>query len=178
MNTIGKKTLIVGCGGAGKSYLAARLGQITRIPVVHLDKLYWLPDWVTRSAEEFDGILNEICTQDSYIMDGNYMRTMPRRLKDADTVLWLDFSTIACVFGVLSRIRKNRGRVREDMGEGCPERFDLDFMRWIVGFRKNTRPKIVAAIADARARGVKVTVLKSRRQVNAFIKATAKRYAK
>ena len=45
-----ERILIIGCGGAGKSTLARRLGEKTGLPVVHLDKLYWRPGWqhVTR----------------------------------------------------------------------------------------------------------------------------------
>ena len=41
-----KRILILGCGGAGKSTLARRLGAATGLPVVHLDGLYWQPGWV------------------------------------------------------------------------------------------------------------------------------------
>lgn len=171
MNAIGKKTLIIGCGGSGKSYLSTRLGELTGIPVIHLDRLYWLPGWVTRSGEEFDAILSEQCGRDEFIMDGNFMHTLPQRLKVADAVIWLDFSSAACVWGVLSRVRKYRGKVRPDMGDGCPERFSADFIKWVFNFRKNTRPKIVSALKEAQLRGVRVTVLKNRREVNRMIKA-------
>ena len=41
-----KRILILGCGGAGKSTLARRLGAATGLPVVHLDGLYWQPGWL------------------------------------------------------------------------------------------------------------------------------------
>ncbi len=173
---LGKKTVIVGCGGSGKSYLAARLGEITGIEVVHLDRLYWLPGWVTRSKEEFDGMLEKVYEKDSYIMDGNFMRTMERRVGEADTVIWLDFPTLACIRGVISRVISYRGNVRPDMGDGCPERFDPSFMKWIVDFRKTTRPKIINIVDRARKRGLSVTVLRSRCEVNSFIADTEKQY--
>lgn len=174
MDSIGKKTLIIGCGGSGKSYLASRLGEITEIPVVHLDRLYWLPGWVTRERDEFEAILEDVYAKDTFIMDGNFMRTLPRRLEESDAVIWLDFSSVACITGVISRVLKNRGRVRPDMGDGCPERFSADFIKWVLNFRKNTRPKIVSYLDDARSRGVHVTVFKNRREVNEFIESVGR----
>lgn len=171
MSIIGKKTLIIGCGGSGKSYLASRLGEMTGIPVIHLDRLYWLPGWVTREKDDFEAILEEEYARDTFIIDGNFMRTLPRRLQEADSVIWLDFSTAACIAGVISRVIKNRGRVRPDMGDGCPEHFSTDFIKWVWSFRKHTRPKIVSQLEKAKSRGVRVTVFKRRREVNEFIRS-------
>jgi adenylate kinase family enzyme len=38
-----KRVLILGPGASGKSTLAARLGEITGIPVIELDKFFWQP---------------------------------------------------------------------------------------------------------------------------------------
>ncbi len=43
-----KKILIIGCGGSGKSTLARQMGEKFALPVVHLDKIYWLPNWVKK----------------------------------------------------------------------------------------------------------------------------------
>lgn len=168
-SAIGRKICIIGCGGSGKSYLADVIGRRLYIEVTHLDRLFWLPGWKTRDKTEFDAMCEEIYLRDSFIIDGNFNRTMPRRIEVTDTVVWLDFSTLACVFGVLSRIVKNYGRVRPDMGDGCPERFDGEFLRWILTFRKKRRPDIVKLTDAARQNGKNVIVLKNRREVNEFL---------
>ncbi len=165
----GRRICIVGCGGSGKSYLSDILGTILDIDVLHLDKIFWLPGWVTRNKCEFDSICEDYYLHESFIIDGNYSRTLPRRIDAADTVIWLDFSTLACMLGVLTRIMKNHGRVRSDMGDGCPERFDLEFIRWILNFRRDQRPKLKSAIENAAAKGTSVIIFKNRRQVNGFI---------
>ena len=35
------------------------------------------------------------------------------------------------------------GRRRPDMAEGCPERFDLKFLLYVLNFGKNHRPKLL-----------------------------------
>ena len=122
-----ERIIIIGCGGAGKSTLARKLGEVLDLPVVHLDKLFWKPGWVETSHEEFDALLAQELAKDHWIMDGNFNRTMPERMKRCDTIIYLDFSRFACLMGVLKRVITTYGKVRPDMGEGCPERIDLEF---------------------------------------------------
>jgi hypothetical protein len=40
------------------------------------------------------------------------------------------------------------GRVRPDLAPGCPERFDGEFLRFIWNFNANSRPQIMAMLAE------------------------------
>ena len=162
-----KRVLIIGCGGAGKSTLARRLGQKTGLPVVHLDRLFWKPGWVERTPEEFDPILRRELEKDEWIMDGNFNRTLPERLTYCDTVIYLDFSPVTCLLGVLKRVITNYGTVRPDMGEGCPERFDLGFLKWVWTFRKNKGQQYHDLLGQVRH--AHVVILKNRREVRRFL---------
>lgn len=162
-----ERIMIIGCGGAGKSTLARQLGEKTGLPVVHLDKLFWKPGWVSLSREEFDQVHQEAISRERWIIDGNFDRTIPQRLSRCDTVLYLDFSRWACVMGVAKRILTTYGTVREDMGEGCPERFDLEFLKWVWDFNKNKRQKNYRLLEEAE--GVEVIILKNRREVKRFL---------
>ena len=162
-----ERIIIIGCGGAGKSTLAQQLGKITGLPVVHLDKLFWHSGWVESTREEIDEkILCEL-QKERWIMDGNYMRTLPQRLDHCDAVIYLDFSRIACLLGVAKRIITTYGTVRSDMAEGCPERFDLDFLKWVWNFNKTKREKVYRMLNEAE--GIETIVLKNRRAVKWFL---------
>lgn len=162
-----ERIMIIGCGGAGKSTLARQLGEKTGLPVVHLDKLFWKPGWESLSQEEFDQVHQEAISRERWIIDGNFDRTIPQRLSRCDTVLYLDFSRWACVMGVAKRVLTTYGTVREDMGEGCPERFDLEFLKWVWDFNKNKRQKNYRLLEEAE--GVEVIILKNRREVKRFL---------
>ena len=164
-----ERVIIIGCGGAGKSTLARALGEKTGLPVVHLDKLFWKPGWVESTREEIDEKIDEAMDEPRWIMDGNYNRTMPRRLERCDAVIYLDFSRLACVAGVFKRVLTTYGKVRPDMGEGCPERFDWEFLQWIWHFNKKHRRRYLQMLSELE--GKEVYILKNRREVKQFLES-------
>ena len=163
-----ERVVIIGCGGAGKSTLARSLGEKTGLPVVHLDKLFWKPGWVESTREEIDGIIQWEIRKDRWIIDGNYNRTLTMRMERCDTVIYLDFSRFACLWGVMKRILTTHGTVRPDMGDGCPERFDLEFLKWVWNFNKTKRKQYYELLNSLEDKNV--IILRSRREVNAFVK--------
>ena len=162
-----QRVMIIGCGGAGKSTLARRLGEKLSIPVVHLDKLFWKPGWVESSKEELDEKIRAEMAKPRWILDGNYNRTMKERIAHCDTVIYLDFSRFACLMGVAKRILTTYGTVRPDMGEGCPERFDPDFLKWVWNYNRDKRENNYRLLNEAE--GTTTIVLKNRRMVKRFL---------
>lgn len=162
-----KRIIIIGCGGAGKSTLARQLGEKLGLPVVHLDKLFWKPGWVQVSQEEFDDLHRMELAKDRWIMDGNFNRTMPERIARCDTIIYLDFSRFACLRGVLKRVLTTYGTVRPDMGEGCPERIDWEFLKWVWNFNKNKRQRYYQLLNEVTH--AETIVLKNRRAVKRFL---------
>ena len=164
-----ERILIIGCGGAGKSTLARQLGDKLQIPVVHLDKLFWKPGWVEETPEEFDRKLAVELENPRWIMDGNFNRTMPQRVAKCDTIIYLDFSRVACLLGVLKRVITTYGTVRPDMGEGCPERVDLEFLKWVWNYNRDKRERNYQLLNEAE--NVETIVLKNRRMVRCFMQS-------
>ena len=164
-----ERILIIGCGGAGKSTMARQLGDKLQIPVVQLDKLFWKPGWVESSREEIDAKIMAEMAKPQWIMDGNYNRTLAERMRHCDTIIYLDFSRFACLMGVLKRVITTYGTVRPDMGEGCPERFDGEFLQWVWNYNKNKRESNYRLLNEATH--AETIVLKNRRAVKKFLKS-------
>lgn len=144
-----KRILITGCGGAGKSTLARRIGERFGLPVVHLDRLWWLPGWVERERPDFDRLLSAELDKPAWVIDGNFSRTFAWRLEHADLCLYLDFDLETCMQGVYDRWKEYDGRTRPDMTEGCPERVDSEFEVWIRDFNVKTRPFMLEKIKQS-----------------------------
>ena len=133
-----RKILILGNGGAGKSTFAADMGRAFSLPVVHLDRLWWLPGWVNRTQEEFDALLCRELAKPAWVMDGNYHRTLALRLAAADAAVFLDIPAAECLRSARLRAEQYAGRTRPDMADGCPERVDAEFEAFIDRYSSET----------------------------------------
>ena len=140
-----QRILVMGSSGSGKSTFARRLSEITGIPTVSLDALYWKPSWVPSDATEFGQRVTEAAGQSRWIFDGNYTRHGAGDLRRnvADTVIWFDLPRRTCVVGILTRIGRSYGRVRPEMAEGCPEQIDTEFFKYVWTYRQRQRPKLL-----------------------------------
>ena len=163
-----ERVMIIGCGGAGKSTLARKLGEKTGLPVVHLDQIYWEPgNWKHLEKPEFERRLAVELEKPRWILDGNFNRTMEVRLERCDTVIYLDFPRLVCLKNWLGRVIQNWGHHRPDMTPGCNEWIDPEFVKWIWNFNKQNRARYYALLNDAKDK--QVIILKSRRQVQKFL---------
>ena len=162
-----ERILIIGCSGSGKTTLARKLGEKLKLPVVHLDRLWWTGNWENVTREEFDARLSEELEKPRWIIDGNYNRTMPQRLEKCDTVIYLDFNRFVCLWGAVKRVIRGYGKTRPDMGGNCPERFDWEFICWIWNYNKSNREKNYGLLRGTE--GIQVFLLKNRRAVNQFL---------
>ena len=139
-----KRVAIVGSGGVGKSTFAEELGRRTGISVVHLDRHFWKPNWVPTPREEWVDLQVGLLSGDSWIADGNYGGTLDVRLSRADTVIVLTLPRWQCSWRALKRSLQHRGQ--EIQAEGCPEHFDLKFLRWVWHYPTDSRPRLDQAI--------------------------------
>jgi len=163
-----RRIMIIGPPGAGKSTLALVLSAVLGLPAVHLDQMFWQPGWVPRDGAAFAALLGAAQAQPCWIMEGNYARSLPERLRLADLVIWLDYGRWICLFRVLWRLVRTYGRTRADMAPGCRERFDLEFLRYIWSFPRVERPRLVAAV-EADGGRAHVVMLHSSSQTARFL---------
>jgi len=160
-----RRVAVLGSSGAGKSTLSVALGAATGLPVVHLDKEHWQPGWTEPDRDVWNARLAELAAAPEWIIDGQYGASLSVRLQRADLAIFLDLPTPVCLWRVGRRVVANYGRVRPDMGEGCPEQFSLEFLHFVATFRRLQRPKVVAALRES---GVKTVWLRSRGEQAAF----------
>ena len=162
---------VIGSGGAGKSTLARRLGERLGIPVVHLDKLFWRPGWTRSPQAQFEAKVREAVAGTRWILDGNFGSTQHIVFAAADTIVWLDFPRVVCLYRVIKRLITYRGRTRPDLPQGCPETLDFEFLEWVLTFPEEGRQRIIAKLA-ARPRDQRLIVLRNPAEVERFLAAT------
>lgn len=121
-----KKILVIGSCGAGKTYFADILSNRLNRPVVHLDHLFWLPDWTPQNQDIFDQHLKAELEKPEWIIDGNYNRTLPLRLQFADTVIHLSYNRWICLYRIVKRQFS-----QSPQAAGCSAKIDFSFL-WYV----------------------------------------------
>lgn len=160
----GKKILILGCCGSGKSYFSRELAHATGLPLYHLDKIRWRTDWTFMPREEFIPIIEKIMQEEKWIIDGNYLSTMELRLAYADTVFYFDIPTEEC----LANVEARKGKTRSDMPDGMTDRDDPEFIGFIENFKSETAPQVEALLEKF---GGEIIVFKSRADKDEYLRS-------
>lgn len=161
---------IIGYSGAGKSTAARMLGEKLGIPVLHLDTVYHMPGWQVRPNEESIDIVSKFMTDnDSWIMDGNYKAIIQQqRFEQSDIIIFFDFDRFTCFCRAFGRYLKYRGKSRPDMTQGCNEKFDLEFARWIL--KDGRTPQKVQGYKNmCQKYADKVVIIRNQRQLDELL---------
>jgi adenylate kinase family enzyme len=148
-----KRVVILGRGASGKSILAIRLGEITGLPVIQLDKLFWQPGLNATPRDRWVTLQESLVADESWIMDGDLgpYDAVEVRLRAADTVLFLDFSLVRCAWRAIRRSRER-----------------ADFWRWLLTYRRKSLPLLMEAIAKHTA-SADLHVFRNPRQLRRFL---------
>lgn len=156
---IGKKILILGCPGSGKSTFAKRLHASTGLPLIHLDKVWWKEDRTHISREEFDRRLESLMQEDAWILDGNYNRTNELRIQACDTVFFLDFPEDVCMQGIVNRV----GQRRSDI-PFVEEQLDPELVKLVQNYKTDNRPRVYSLLKKYPEKNA--IIFKSREQLD------------
>lgn len=146
--------VILGRGGAGKSALARRLGEITGLPVTELDRLFWQDGLNPSEPGRWAARQRELTERAAWIIDGDlgpYDTALDDRLSAASTIVVLDFSFARCAWRTVRRGRERAG-----------------YWRWVWPYRRRYLPAVLRAIT-AHAQHADLHVLHNPAQVRRFI---------
>ncbi|UOQ42804.1 hypothetical protein MUN89_12600 [Halobacillus salinarum] len=162
-----KKIAILGSAGSGKSTLAKILGEKLHVDVLHLDTLFWKPGWKASTIHELKNKQKKFLNKEAWIIDGNYSRVWDERLDQADTIIFLNLPRTLCLLRILNRWRRYRGKIREDLGAGCPEKMDLEFIKYVWNFPEQKSGKILKAMMQ-RTDKAQLLVFNNRKSIQKF----------
>ena len=158
---------IVGGSGSGKSTLCNILSKELGLPAIHLDAINYEPNWVEIDKTERDNMILSKAQDDKWVIDGNYNKTLKERFDKADLIIWLDYSTLKQLHGILKRYFTTRNSERLEI-PGCKERLEPEFIKYVLTYNKKKRPVILDYLKDVPKE--KVLIFKHQKDLNAWLK--------
>ncbi len=155
-----KRVVIFGRGASGKSILAVHLGEITGLPVIELDKVFWRPGLVATPRDQWVEVQERLVKKNGWIMDGDLgpYDAVEVRLRAADTIIFLDFSLVRCAWRAVRRSREH-----------------VDFWLWLLRYRGQSRLALLEAIAN-HAANAKLHVLHNPEALRRFVAEVDRNY--
>lgn len=168
--SVGRRVVVTGLAGSGKSTFAVALAARTGLPVIHLDLAFWRPGWVAPSEAEWRATQRVVLAGDAWIADGNYHETLDLRIELADTLVVLDMPWWRCS----ARALRRGFRMPPELPEGC------DYTVWArlrdewrlagrIWRKRRVEPQRERETIAQHGQNVSVHVLRSRRAVSDFL---------
>jgi adenylate kinase family enzyme len=156
-----KRVVVLGRGAAGKSTLARQLAEMTGLPAIELDKLFWQSSLAPTQHAQWAELQELLAQNDSWILDGDLgpHDIVEVRLRAADTVILLDFGLLRCTWRAVRRARER-----------------ADFWLWVLNYRRDSVPYLRAMIAR-HSPNATVHILRSPTAVKGFLSDIARDYA-
>ena len=169
-SALGRRVIVTGLAGSGKSTFSLALAAKTGLPVIHLDLHFWKPGWVAPSETEWRKKQCDVLAGNAWIADGNYQETLDLRLDCADTVVFLDLPWWLCA----GRAFLRGFRMPSELPEGC------DYSAWLrlrdewrlavrIWRKRRSEPERELEIISRHGQHVTFHVLKSKRAVRKFL---------
>ncbi len=172
-----KKINVVGTSGAGKSTFSKRLAEVLGYPYIEMDKVFWEPNWTEPSNENFLSKLESALNQETWVLDGNFTRTVSVKWEKVDLIIWLDYSFSRTLIQAIKRAI-HRSLTKEELWEGTGNResFRRSFLSkdsiiwWTITTHKKNRLKYESYLVDPKFSHLKFVRLKSNAEAEDFLK--------
>jgi adenylate kinase family enzyme len=162
-----KKIALIGISGSGKSIYSRRLGKVLNLPLIHMDKLFWKGNWREIPEKEYLIAHQAEANKPSWIIEGYIDEKMSIRLKNADLILYLDYSGIRCAWRVVKRWLTHRSQSRPELPKEAFERIGPSFL-WMV-LRRRERKDIERALEQSD--NMKIIRFKSPHQAEVYLQS-------
>ena len=175
---LGRRIVVYGATGSGKTTLARRLGEVLGLGVIELDAIRHDGDWDATPWDEMRTRIEALVASypDGWVSEGNYSRVRDVTLSRADTLISLDLPWRTSFWRLLKRTL-HRAWTRERLYEpnGPRESWRLMFSRnsillWSITNHRRRKRTTAEAIAAAPP-GARIYRLRSSRDVKALLQA-------
>lgn len=111
---------------------------------------------------------NKLCKYSKVDYGWKHQSTLDIRLQRADGIIFLDMPVHLCLFRVLRRIFKYYCLVCPGMPNNCRERFDINFLKYVIQYNKVSKKRLLLTINENRPI-IKFITLHGRKEVANFL---------
>ena len=174
---IGRRVLVIGMAGSGKSTFSRALSARAGLPVIHLDVHYWKPGWVEPSEDEWREQQRGLLAGDAWIADGNYYETLDLQLERATTVVLLETPWWRCAARAFARgLRKPVGEMPEGCDDSVRRRLGDEWrLVGVIWRNRRSEPERGRAMLSEHGRHTALHVLGSKRAAREFLRGVDQR---
>ncbi len=161
---------IAGSAGSGKTTLANIISLKLDIPVYHRDLITWDENDNIRTEDEQVGILMNITQNEKWIFEGARFTAskIDGRLDRCDTIIHLEINRFVCVYRGIKRGFQTSKRTDIPTLERQP--FHFHHVMVVLRDYPKKRKQREDIFELARKKGINIIILKSRKEVDNFIK--------
>lgn len=170
---------VIGTSGSGKSTFARNLAEKLDLPYLEMDAIFWGPDWTFPEDKELFSKLSPALEGESWVLDGNYTRTLPIKWENVDTIIWLDFNFPRTLYQASVRAF-TRLISKEELwpGTGNRETFGKLFSResivlWTIRTHRRNRKKFTGYMESPKFSHIKFIRLRSPQEAENYLKGRA-----
>jgi adenylate kinase family enzyme len=136
-----KKIMIFGRPGSGKSVFALEISELLSLPLHHLDKYFFIDNWVKNDYEKFLDLQQEFVDGQEWIIDGNNVSSLEMRYQKADLCLYFNYSKLLCLWRLFCRLFDKDKNI-DDRASNCKERVSWKFIKYMWRFDKCVRDSV------------------------------------
>ncbi len=134
--------MVFGRPGSGKSTFADLISKKLHLPVYHLDRHFFMENWIERDTNEFLSIQENLVKNDQWIIDGNAIRSLEMRFARADMAIYFNYPKILCLWRVIKRLWSKNPNIK-DRADGCYEKIRWVLVKYLWNFEKRIGPSLV-----------------------------------
>lgn len=137
------KIMVFGLPGSGKSTFATKLAEYLDLPIYHLDKHFYIENWIERDYQEFLDIQQSFVNQSRWVIDGNAMKSLEMRFQKADVAIYFRYPIILCLWRMIKRVFHTNWHI-PDLAEGCTKSVRFRLIKYMFRFHRRYSPKVDA----------------------------------
>ncbi len=155
-----KRISIYGSTGTGKTTLTKKLSKILGSKTIHLDDIFWGPNWEMPTRESFEKLVRKKLIADSWVSDGDYSRVRNYVLDRATFAVILVLPLPLIIWRLIARSVSRNTKVKLQKVTPLPKRVKesgrgeqpimaiVELSYWAIRHRRKKLPGIIEEVKE------------------------------